>query len=95
MAVTVYRCSHCGREVLVRTERPPGTMSEEELRRRVEEEFRQATTGAPGRPDLAMRLRDDIWSAISEMREFIPRNELPERCPACGRAQTLLAARDA
>lgn len=82
MAVLVYRCAHCGREVLVRH---PGPMSEEEIARRVAEEMRPAAPGPRAPSDFASRLRDDIWVGVSGTREIVPRDELPDRCPACGR----------
>ena len=93
MAVEVYRCEHCGREVLVRRRPLPGEppLSDAELRRRLEEELRPAARGRPARPDAATRLRDDIWLAIADGRQTpIPRDELPGRCPACG-AETSFA----
>ena len=36
---------------------------------------------APVRP----RLRDDIWIGVSGTREIVPRDDLPDRCPACQR----------
>ncbi|MPZ98844.1 MAG: hypothetical protein GEU80_05795 [Dehalococcoidia bacterium] len=89
MAVQVYRCAHCGREVLVRIDAP---MSDEEIARRVAEEMRPSTSGPKGQPDLGVRLRDDIWVGVSGSREIVPRDALPEQCPACGRP-TLEAAR--
>ena len=83
MAVDVYRCTHCGREVLVRRE---GEMSEAEIARRLEEERRPAARGERGAPDRALRLRDDIWVGVSGTRETVPRDDLPARCPACERA---------
>ena len=41
-----------------------------------------------------MRLRDDIWVAVSGMREDdIPRNDVPDECPACGRRDALEQSR--
>lgn len=89
MPVLVYRCSHCGREVLVRR---PGPMTESEIARRVDEELRPPARGRRGAMGFSERMRDDIWLGISESRELIPRDELPAHCPACGRA-TLAEAR--
>ncbi len=82
MAVQVYRCSHCGREVLVRIVAP---LSEEEVSRRLAEELRPEASGPPHRPTGVERMRDDIWVGISGMREHVPRETLPDGCPACGR----------
>jgi hypothetical protein len=82
MAVEVFRCNPCGREVLVRH---AGPMSEAEIARRVKEEFEPTQPGPGGRPDFGSRLRDDIWVGLSGTREPVPRDELPERCPACAR----------
>ena len=82
MAVEVFRCNACGREVLVRR---PGPMSEAEIARRVQEEFEPSKPGPAGRPDLGSRLRDDIWVGVSGTREPVPRDELPEACPVCAR----------
>jgi hypothetical protein len=90
MTVQIYRCTYCGREVLVR---PPGPLSPPEIARRVEEEFRVAATGPRGRMNPQFRLRDDIWAGISSTRTDVPRREIPEFCPACGREQTLGEAR--
>ena len=90
MPVQVYRCSRGGREVLVRR---PGPLSRSEVARRVEEELRPAATGPRGRLGASMRLRDDIWVGVSATRTEVPRPELPECCPACGRAGTLGQAR--
>jgi hypothetical protein len=79
----IYRCGHCGREVLVRV---PGPMSEQEIARRREEEMRPAPRGPRGTLGMTERLRDDIWLGVSSMREMIPRDKLPEQCPACGHA---------
>lgn len=86
MPTNVYRCSHCGREVLVRE---AGPMTPAEIARRIEEERRPAASGLPGQPAATFRLRDDIWLSVSAERAEIPREELPERCPACGREETL------
>ena len=82
MPVRVYRCSHCGREVLVRA---PGPLSEAEVQRRIEEEMRPAMRGPGGHRDPSIRLRDYIWEGVSATREFVPRDRLPERCPVCRR----------
>ncbi len=89
MAVQVYRCSHCGREVLVRR---PGPLSAEEIARRVEEEHRPAARGRSGAIPFSERARDDIWIGVSGLRDIVPREELPERCPAC-RRETLVEDR--
>jgi ribosomal protein L37AE/L43A len=89
MAVSVYRCSHCGREVLVRLVQP---LTDAEIARRREEEMRPPAQGARSRPSFSDRLRDDIWIGISGTREIVPREELPDRCPSCRRA-TLEVAR--
>lgn len=86
MPILVYRCSHCGREVLVRSAAP---MSPAEAQRRVEEELRAATRGPRGRLASSFQLRDDIWLGLSQGRGDVPRSGLPECCPACGRAGTL------
>ena len=82
MPVEVYRCSHCGREVLVRA---PGPLSEAEIRRRVAEEMRPPAGGPQGQRDVSTRLRDYIWEGVSATREPVPRDRLPDRCPACRR----------
>jgi len=87
VAVEVFRCERCGREVLVRRRPRPGEplLSDAELRRRLDEELRPIARGRAGRSDAATRLRDDIWLAIADGRETpIPRDELPASCPACG-----------
>ena len=86
MPVLVYRCSHCRREVLVRSAAP---MSRAEAARRVEEELRAAVRGPRGRLAATVRLRDDIWLGVSQLRGDVPRPELPACCPACGRGETL------
>ncbi len=88
MAVQVYRCSHCGREVLVRLAVP---LTEESIRRRIAEEMRPDATGEPAQPRLPDRLRDDIWVGLSGGRTPVPRNDLPAACPACGRDSLALA----
>ena len=95
MPVLVFRCSHCRREVLVRALNAEGEapLSEAEIARRIEEEMRATPRGPFARPDMAMRLRDDIWVAIAGTRDYVPRHELPDRCPACLRAGTLIEAR--
>lgn len=86
MPVDVYRCAHCGREVLVRN---PGPMTPAEIARRIEEERRPAARGLPGQPASNLRLRDDIWLFVSSERTEVPREEVPEHCPACHRIDTL------
>ena len=86
MPILVYRCSHCRREVLVRSAAP---MSPAEAARRVEEELRAAASGPRGRIASTFQLRDDIWLGVSQMRGDVPRAEVPECCPACGRIETL------
>jgi hypothetical protein len=80
--VQVYRCANCGREVLVRR---PGPLSEAEIARRIEEEHRPAARGRGGSVPFSERARDDIWAGISALRDAIPRDALPDRCPACQR----------
>lgn len=88
MAIQVYRCTRCGREVLVRIVAP---LTEEQVRRRIEEEMRPDASGPPADRRLTDRLRDDIWLGVSGGRETsIPREEAPDRCPTCG--QESLAA---
>ncbi len=89
MAVQVYRCSHCGREVLVRIVAP---MTEAEAARRREEEMRPAVSGPQGPNSWSDRLRDYIWLGLSGLGEMVPREEVPAKCPACRRA-TLAVAR--
>jgi DNA-directed RNA polymerase subunit RPC12/RpoP len=84
MATHVYRCGHCGREVLVRR---AGPMTEQEIARRKEEEMRPPAQGRRAPGGMSERLRDDIWLGVSGTREMVPRDEPPERCPACGRAE--------
>lgn len=88
MAVQVYRCSHCGREVLVRLAVP---LTEESIRRRIAEEMHPETPGEPAQPRVPDRLRDDIWVSLSGGRTHVPRNDLPAACPACGRDSLALA----
>jgi hypothetical protein len=38
---------------------------------------------------MTFRLRDDIWLSVSADRAEVPREELPERCPACGHTDSL------
>ena len=91
MPILVYRCSHCRREVLVRSAEP---MSPAEAQRRVDEELRAAAHGPRGRIASSFQLRDDIWLGLSQLRGGdVPRPELPEDCPACGRNGTLDEAR--
>lgn len=82
MAVNVYRCTHCGREVLVRS---VSELTDAEIARRIEEERRPVAPGDSGVPDRSLRLRDDIWVGVSGTRDMVPRDDLPERCPACRR----------
>jgi len=89
MAVQVYRCSHCGREVLVRIVAP---LTEAEVARRREEEMRPPARGPQGPSSLGDRLRDYIWLGLSDLGEIVPRDEVPPECPACRRA-TLEVAR--
>ena len=88
--ISVYRCSHCGREVLVRA---PGPPTRAEAARRVEEELRAAAAGPRGRLSPQLRLRDDIWIGVSAARAGVPRPRAPERCPACARGGTLRRSR--
>lgn len=83
MAIQVYRCSRCGREVLVRIVAP---LTEEQIKRRMEEEMRPESRGPRGQRGMADRLRDDIWLGVSGGRTSIPREEAPDRCPSCGEA---------
>jgi len=87
MPVRVFRCSYCGREVLVRV---AGRMNDAEIARRIAEEMRPDAPGPPGAPHATFRWRDDIWTAISGMRGYVPRDAIPDDCPACHRAGTLL-----
>ncbi len=96
MAVEVYRCGRCGREVLVRRIPAPGEppLSEREILSRLEEEFRPRARGRSGRTDPASRLRDDIWVAISDGRATeIPRDEIPTDCPACSARNAFAVSR--
>ncbi len=69
-------------------------MSAAEAQRRVEEELRAATRGPRGRIASSFQLRDDIWLGLSQLRGGdVPRPELPEDCPACGRQGTLTESR--
>jgi hypothetical protein len=88
VAVQVYRCSHCGREVLVRIVAP---LSAEEVSRRLAEEMRPDTVGPPHRAAGVDRLRDDIWIGVTNSRESVPRETPPDRCPACGRDSLAVA----
>lgn len=91
MPIDVYRCSSCRREVLVRSSLP---MSAAEAQRRVDEELRAATRGPRGRMAASFQLRDDIWLGLSQLLGGdVPRSELPEDCPACGRSGTLTESR--
>lgn len=67
-------------------------LTEAEIARRRDEEMRPGTPGARARSPFSDRLRDDIWVGISGTREIVPRDELPEQCPAC-RQPTLEVAR--
>lgn len=92
MAVHVYRCGACGREVLVRLPGENGSLlSEAEIERMIEEETRPRRLGPEARmgSTLDLRLRDDIWVGISGLRPYVPRHEVPEECPACRRRGTL------
>jgi hypothetical protein len=82
MAIEVYRCTYCGREVLVRLLQP---LSEADVQRRREEEMRPAAPGPRGPASLSDRMRDDIWVGISGTRDIVPRDEPPACCPACAR----------
>ncbi len=86
MPIRVYRCTRCGREVLVRE---PGPLTPSEIARRLEEERRPLPGGLPGQPAATLRWRDDIWLSLAAERAEIPREELPDRCPACGQNDTL------
>lgn len=88
MAIQVFRCSHCGREVLVRLAQP---LTEDEVRRRIQEEMHPETPGPPARPQWQDRLREDIWVGIAGGRTHIPREQPPEHCPSCGRDALELA----
>ena len=67
-----------------------GPMTPAEIERRIEEERRPLAGGLLGQPAATFRLRDDIWLSVSADRTEVPREELPERCPACRQADTLL-----
>ena len=86
MPIDVYRCSHCGREVLVRSLEP---MSDHEIRRRIKEEMQPVANGLSGQRDFGTRMRDYIWEGLSGTHEMVPRAEPPEHCPACRRSTTL------
>jgi predicted RNA-binding Zn-ribbon protein involved in translation (DUF1610 family) len=88
VAVQVYRCSHCGREVLVRLVAP---LTQEEIQRRISEEMRPETPGSQARPQWQERLKDDIWVGVSGSRTHVPREAVPAVCPACGRDSLGLA----
>ncbi|MEE8337170.1 MAG: hypothetical protein V3R95_03845 [Dehalococcoidia bacterium] len=88
MPVDVYRCSHCGREVLVRSREP---MSPQEIRRRIDEEMRPNARGLRGQRDMSTRLRDYIWEGVSGSREMVPRAEPPSACPSCHRSTLEMA----
>ncbi|MGE3960445.1 MAG: hypothetical protein AB7F65_02035 [Dehalococcoidia bacterium] len=82
MAIQVYRCSQCGREVLVRLVAP---LTPEQVRKRIEEEMRPEQPGPPGGRGISDRLRDDIWLGVSGGRNTsVPREQVPDRCPSCG-----------
>ena len=83
MKIEIFRCQSCGREVLVRHS---GAISKTEIFRRQQQEFEPLKTGPAARPDPGSKLRDDIWIGVSQMREPVPREELPEICPACARS---------
>ena len=88
MSLQVFRCSHCGREVLVRM---PGPLSKDEVRRRIREEMQPDAAGPPARAPWQDRLREDIWVGVSGTRTHIPREAPPESCPSCGRPSLALA----
>ncbi len=90
MAVQVYRCSHCGREVLVRVAAP---MSADEIARRIDEEMRPTASGRAAPNVWSDRMRDHIWLGITERGDAVPREETPASCPSCRRAMTLHATR--
>ena len=91
MPLHVYRCAHCGREVLVRE---AGPLTDAEIARRLDEELRPAARGRAARLDGTFVLRDDIWLGVSALREDVPRAALPDRCPACRRHSTFAAPRE-
>ncbi len=72
--------------------RRPGPLTPAEIARRVGEEHRPAARGRAGAIPFSERARDDIWTGISSLRDAIPRDALPERCPAC-RRESLVEAR--
>jgi len=88
VALHVYRCAHCGREVLVRIVQP---LTAEEVRRRIAEEMQPESPGAPARPQWQDRLRDDIWQGVSNQRTAIPREQVPDACPTCARSDLIFA----
>ncbi len=85
----IFRCTECGREVVVRK---PGPMSPKEVARRKLAEMRPNIRGTRGASPVNDQLRDDIWAAISTQRTEIPRLEAPDRCPAC-KGETLESVR--
>lgn len=87
MALQVFRCSRCGREVLVRMAAP---LSEAEVSRRIREEMQPETPGPQARPQWPDRLREDIWVGISGGRTHVPREAAPDACPACRHASLVL-----
>lgn len=90
MAVEVFRCSACGREVLVRLPGANGSLlSEAEIARMIEEETRPRQVGPSGQSSRGLSLRDDIWVGISGLRAHVPRPAIPDECPACRRTGTL------
>lgn len=88
MTLQVFRCSHCGREVLVR---PAAPLTADEVARRIREELQPEVPGPRARPQWQDRLRDDIWVGVSGSRTHVPRHEAPEACPSCGRDALALA----
>ncbi len=81
MALEVFRCMQCRREVLVQLRRP---LTETDIARMRDQEMRPASPGRRGALSGSERMRDDIWLGISSNRTPIPRERVPERCPACG-----------